>query len=119
MFFKSNSPTRKISRTWTVHACGAGLALAVALGVYQGMYMPWRADADDRVANVARLRKLLAAGDKVTEEHRQLSQRLAALRLAADDAHQRMPSDIAPSKFIEELTQTAGSLGLKVLQCGA
>ncbi len=119
MFAKFKSASPSLPSTWVVHAAGAGLALAVVMGFYQGLYAPWQRDVAERIERSAHLRRLLATSDKVTDEHRKLSDRLASLREAAAQTRRRMPAAIEPSKFIEQFTETAASLGLKIDQCGA
>jgi Tfp pilus assembly protein PilO len=112
-------PSHRGKKTWSVHACGAGIVLMVVVCFQQGIYAPWQRDAEARVARIDQLHRLLSTGDTVAQKHRKLSNRLAALTLAADNVHRRMPTLASPSKFIEQLTQTAASMGLEVQQCGA
>ncbi len=119
MFAKSKTTSCSAPRTWAIHACGAGLVLATVVAFYQGLYAPWRRDVEDRGQRINQLHKLLATGDAVRDEHRNLSDRLAELHEAVAHTQRRMPSAIEPSDFIEQLTAAAASLGIKIQQCGA
>lgn len=115
----AKSLTQRGARTWSVHACGAGIVLIVVVAFHQGIYAPWQRDAVARTARITQLHKLINTGDAVVEQHRQLNNRLTALRNAAGDVQRRMPTKVAASQFIEQLTQTAASFGLEMQQCAA
>jgi Tfp pilus assembly protein PilO len=115
----TKSPSRRGAKTWTVHACGAAIVLAVVIGFHQTVYAPGQRDVEARAARIAQLHKLLATGDAVVEQHRELHKRLTALRKATGEVKQRLPVRVAPSLFIERLMQTAAELGLAVEQCAA
>jgi Tfp pilus assembly protein PilO len=110
---------RGAKKTWSVHACGAGIVLMVVVGFHQGIHAPWQRDREAREARIVQLHKLIATGDAVIEQHRQLSERLAVLRKSTGEVQRRMPPKVAPSLFIEKLSQTAAELGVDVQQCSA
>jgi Tfp pilus assembly protein PilO len=118
MATKSLTP-RGPKKTWSVHACGAGIVLMVVVSFHQGIYTPWQRDIEARAARITQLHKLLATGDAVVEQHRQLDDRLTALRTATGEVQRRMPTKVVPSLFIEQLTKKAAELGLEVQQCSA
>jgi len=119
MFTTAASTYRSASRAWAIHLAGATAALLVAVAFYQGVYTPWRGDISRCGLRTAELHRLLATGDEVTAELDSLSARLAELREAATRTRRRMPTQVETSRFVEQLTTAATSLGLRIVQCGA
>lgn len=109
--------TGRQSRHAVAHAIGATVALAVALFAYRGVVAPLMSEADEHALHADRVRLLVARGEQVAAEHRQLRERHARLTAAANQMRRRMPTDVAAGDFVERSTELASQLDVEVEQC--
>ncbi len=103
-------------KSWMVHAAGAAVAVGIAALFYEGLYAPMQQEAAERAESSEQIRKLSTAGDKIAADHRQLTERLAALKQAAARTQRRMPTKVAPSSFVEQAARLAGDFDLEIRQ---
>jgi Tfp pilus assembly protein PilO len=104
---------------WMIHAAGGSAMAAAALAFYGLYFAPTAADIDQRVKRMEQLTVLLASNEEIATEHRRLDERLGALRGAAASTQKRMPRRLSSQEFIQQATQLADSLNLKMELCTA
>jgi Tfp pilus assembly protein PilO len=100
-----------------IHAFGAVVMLALALGFYRGIYAPLRLETADRTARIEHVGALSAHGDAVARSHRDMRTRLAELTAVAERTRERMPTEHSAGEFVEQITRLAGELDLEIEQC--
>jgi Tfp pilus assembly protein PilO len=100
-----------------IHACGAAVTFALALGLFRGVYLPLRRDTEDRSVRIERAGALAAHGDAVARTHREMRTRLAELTAVAERTRERMPTEHSAGEFVEQITRLAGELDLEIEQC--
>jgi Tfp pilus assembly protein PilO len=109
--------TGRPSNQAAAHVVGAAIALAVAVLVYRGVVVPLVSEADEHAMHIDRVRLLVARGEEVAAQHRQLRLRQAELTTAARQVRERMPTDAASGDFVERSTKLASQFDIKVEQC--